>query len=379
MTRRSDVLFVTNFCPHYRVGAFEQLANRVAVRFYFFSDGKERYWEKRNPIGQGKFEAETLAGFNVFGRVRIPRRLLWRMSIDSYEVMVKCTNGLLLLFAAYALAQIRRKKFILWQTIWYLPRTLFHRLAFPLLRFVWFHADAIVTYGLHGRDYLVGNGVAPDKIFVAPQAVDNARFDRIFSVAEKAKVLQRYGLEGKNVILYVGQLIPVKGIEYLLEAYAKMQTADTALVLIGDGPLERELRAKAGGMQNVSFLGYVDQHEIVGLYAIASVFVLPSVSLPTIREAWGLVVNEAMNQGCPVVVTDAVGAGVGGLVANGKNGFVVPERNPTALAEAIHAILSDPGLAARLGEAARTAVSYYDHQHWANGFVEALKYVRRSR
>ena len=66
---------------------------------------------------------------------------------------------------------------------------------------------------------------------------------------------------------------------------------------------------------------------------MADVYVLPSITTRLFKEPWGLVVNEAFNQGVPVIATDAVGAAAGGLVENGVNGFVVPEGNSRAIEE----------------------------------------------
>ena len=82
-------------------------------------------------------------------------------------------------------------------------------------------------------------------------------------------------------------------------------------------------------------MGYVSPEEALTYYATADLFVLPSVTMPTGKEPWGLVVNEAMNQGLPVVATEAVGAAAGGLVQAGVNGFIVPERDSEALAQVI--------------------------------------------
>jgi glycosyltransferase involved in cell wall biosynthesis len=92
----------------------------------------------------------------------------------------------------------------------------------------------------------------------------------------------------------------------------------------------------------------VPHEDLPNCYAAARVFVLPSVISRDFTEPWGLVVNEAMNQGCPVVQTDAVGAGTGELVQDGVNGFIVAERNPENLASAIGGILRDDELSEQM-------------------------------
>jgi glycosyltransferase involved in cell wall biosynthesis len=105
------------------------------------------------------------------------------------------------------------------------------------------------------------------------------------------------------------------------------------------------------------------------------VFVLPSITTLNYKETWGLVVNEAMNQGVPVVVTDAVGAGVGGLVQDGINGFVVPERDAAALAYAIGRLLDDESLRASMGAAAQQTIAAWDNERMVRGFRAAIEYA----
>ena len=120
----------------------------------------------------------------------------------------------------------------------------------------------------------------------------------------------------------------IKGLSYLLEAFAHLKSR-AVLVLAGQGPLEDALRQQAlelGIGDRVRFAGYVSNSEIVPYYATAWVHVLPSVTTGAERagegrETWGLVVNEAFNQGVPSIASAATGVAAGGLVRaeSGKN------------------------------------------------------------
>src|SRR6202043_3091477 len=114
-------------------------------------------------------------------------------------------------------------------------------------------------------------------------------------------------------------------------------------------------------------LDAVGPAELRDMYAAADVLVLPSIATRTFREPWGLVVNEAMNRGLPVIASDAVGAAAGGLVQDGRNGLVVPAGDARALAGAIHGLLDAPPLRIRLGEAGALDVRAYTHEAWASG------------
>ena len=99
---------------------------------------------------------------------------------------------------------------------------------------------------------------------------------------------------------------------------------------------------------------------------------LPSIPTPRFREPWGLVCNEAMHQGRPMVATTAVGAVAGGLVRDGETGLVVAPGDPVALAGAIDRLLTDPALRTRLGDAARQAAAPYTYEAMADAFGLAL-------
>ena len=119
-------------------------------------------------------------------------------------------------------------------------------------------------------------------------------------------------------------------------------------------------------------LDRVSPVELRNFYAACDVLVVPSISTRTFREPWGLVVNEAMNRGLPVIASDAVGAAAGGLVRDGETGLVVPAGDSPALAAAIGRLAGDPGLRARLGAAAAAEVRAFSHGAWAHGFSQAL-------
>jgi glycosyltransferase involved in cell wall biosynthesis len=103
--------------------------------------------------------------------------------------------------------------------------------------------------------------------------------------------------------------------------------------------------------------------------------VIPSITTALDREPWGVVVNEAMHSGVPVIATDAVGAAAGGLVVDGRNGLVVPERDPTALADAMLRLIRDPELATRMGEAARRDVAAFNYPRMAQAFLDAVQFA----
>lgn len=374
----ASVAFVTTFCPHHRVQTFQILARYCDIQYTFFSAGGEWYWQAQHGVSQGDFRFIQVPGIQI-GNTRVTPALLLELWQSQSDVFIKCINGRFALPITYVVARLRRKPFILWTGIWMRLQTPAHRLFFPLTRYIYRHADAVVVYGEHVKRYLVAEGVPPDRIFVAAHAVDNAAY--ALTVPAAAQAARRAALDvapDQKVILYLGRLEEVKGLNYLLEAFAALQRTDAVLVFAGAGSAEARLRAAAEQMgiaRQVRFAGYVPHTEAIQYYALAWASVLPSITLPTGKETWGLVVNEAFNQGVPVVATDAVGAAAGGLVQHGINGFVVPERNATAIADALRLLLDYPDLRARLSENARATIAQWDNERMVLGFRQAIAYV----
>ena len=282
--------------------------------------------------------------------------------------------------ATFLVARLRRKPFILWTEVWTRLQTPAHRLFFPLTRYIYRHADAVVAAGDHTKRYLVNEGVPSERVFVAATAINNQAYNWEVSDKDKASLRQELGIasEQQKIVLYLGRLEEVKGLPYLLEAFASLRRDDTLLILAGKGSKQSHLQQLArekGITDRVIFAGYVPPEQAVPYYSLAHVYVLPSITVTQGKETWGMVVNEAMNQGVPVIATDAVGAAVGGLVQDGVNGFVVPERDSTALAQQLRRILDNPDLRQRLSQNARSVVASWDSEQMVMGFRQAIEYV----
>jgi len=360
------IAFVDYFPTHYRRTLYEELARRFEADFYFFADGRERYWNQRIPlVREGEFRRVELRRFRIAGQAVMPGIALALRS-QRYDAVIKSLNGRLMLPLTYGAARASGVPFVLWTGMWMHPATVVHRLSRPLTEAVYRGADAIVVYGEHVRRFVAATPrVAPEKLFVAGQAVDADRFRGVQPRVDGSA----------PEILYVGQFEERKGLRYLLDAASRLGGAQARLRLIGNGSEEHALRASAARLDNVEVVGHVAQADLPAQLARSRCLVLPSVSTKLDREPWGLVINEAMHAGLPVVATDTVGAAAGGLVRDGENGFIVPERDPEALAGALRRLAADQQLARRLGERARVDAAAFTHARMADAFSDAIEYA----
>jgi glycosyltransferase involved in cell wall biosynthesis len=288
-----------------------------------------------------------------------------------YRAVIAGLDGRIALPGAYAAARARRVPFVLWATIWAHPRTPAHALSFFPTRHLYRTADAVATYGPHVSRYVERYRGTDAGVVVAPQAVDVDHFGAPVTDADRAAAREQAGGPGTELlVLYVGRLEREKGIVTLVDAWLGANLGPGArLAVAGSGPLETLLEEE---LPEARLLGQVTADALPALYAAADVLVLPSIHTASFREPWGLVVNESMLQRTPVVASDAVGAAAGGLVRDGRNGFVVPAGDPDALATRLRALAADGQLRAKLGATGREDAAGYTPAAWATGMGRAL-------
>jgi glycosyltransferase involved in cell wall biosynthesis len=360
------VALLTTYLAAYRVPLYERLAARHGVEVLCFGGG-ERYvppWfaDLDAQLAAAAFPARRIRG--VGGAIAAAR---------DHDAVIAPFAGGVILPAAYAAARLNRRPFVLWASVWAQPRSWAHLVALPAVRHIYRDADAVVTYGEHVRRFVANLRGRDDDVFVAPQAVETELFARAVGEDEIAAFRRHHELNHGPLALFVGRLVPEKGVALLLEAWRGLG-ADATLVLVGDGPLGDAARAAAPF--GVRWLGPLRREQLPVAYASAAFALLPSIPTARFREPWGLVCNEAMHQGRTVVASDMVGAVAGGLVRDEETGLVVPAGDATALARAIARLLGDERLRLRLGEAARETVGAYTYDAMAEAFGAALAVAR---
>jgi glycosyltransferase involved in cell wall biosynthesis len=164
-------------------------------------------------------------------------------------------------------------------------------------------------------------------------------------------------------------LQPWKGPFDLLEAFARASTPESYLVFAGDGALRSSLEkrsAELGIADRVRFLGFMNQSQLPSVYCASDMLVLPSH-----YDAFGLVVNEAMICGLPLVISDCVGAKFD-LLRPGETGYIFPIGDVDALAAILKELLHDPEKRARMGAAARHRMESWSPREFADGVARAV-------
>ena len=252
------------------------------------------------------------------------------------------------------------------------------KLAIKRQFFTWLkpRVSAVLSIGDENTAYWKHNFGEDLPIFPCCYAVDNAYFQQECANAAKTREQFRASLgldPARPIILFAGKLIPRKRCGDLLEACLKLSETwhgepKPYLLIVGDGE-ERstlETRAKEASAGNIRFLGFRNQSELPRFYDLCNVFVLTSVD-----EPWGLSVNEVMNAGRPVVVSDQVGCQKN-LVHPGINGFVVPAGNVAALAVSLRTVLTDQNKALVMGAESLRIIADHSFEQDVSGLRAAL-------
>ena len=212
-------------------------------------------------------------------------------------------------------------------------------------------ADRIIAFSPHERDAMARLYAADaNKITLVPCGVDL----EVFRPLNQKDVRSSLGLNGEKILLYVGRVEPIKGLDLLVETAAQMDSEDGVRMIVvgadvnGDREMDRvrQLAREKDLEDKIDFVGQVDHDDLPLYYNAADVCVVPSY-----YESFGLVALESMACGTPVVATRV--GGLSTIIHHGRTGYLKSWRCPEAFANSVEMIISSNGLQQSMGEAAR--------------------------
>lgn len=234
-------------------------------------------------------------------------------------------------------------------------------------------SSGVLVPGRAARNHAMGLGVPSQRIFLAPNSVDTDRFRPAPSRQKREEFRSVLGLPGGTLCLYVGGLSERKGLRVLLQAFrsSRRKLPDIHLVIVGEGPLREALSGHVDGDSvlkgHVHLAGFCSEEQLPLYYSACDLFVFP-----TRYDIWGMVLNEAMSSGLPVISSDGAGASMD-LVDEGVTGYRVTAEDSEALEEALTRLGGDSALRQRMGHNARRRIlSGFTPRHQADGVVRAV-------
>lgn len=262
---------------------------------------------------------------------------------EKPEVIVSNVSTSARTVTAFLYALFFRKKIVLWMEEWregvyrgITPKSVFCRFRRLVGRKIIARCDAVIAGGTKAREYVLSKRGNSRGVFMARQcAVDQQKQPVCGETLEK-------GWASGFTFLYLGRIVPYKGLDILIKAFARlrMQRNDVFLLVAGEGEFRAECEklCRILKIDGVKFLGAVEPARAKDVYALADVFVLPGRVIGNLYEGWGLVINEAMSMGLPVITTDSAGAAFD-MVVPGFNGMIVPNGNVDELFRAMARII----------------------------------------
>jgi glycosyltransferase involved in cell wall biosynthesis len=231
--------------------------------------------------------------------------------------------------------------------------------------------SGFVVPGNAAREYLrADKNVSENLIFTAPNAVDNELFAAATDSARQSAAARRQEMVlPSRYFLFAGRLVREKGVFELLSAYAKLDESmrqQVGLVFVGDGVSRRQLEEQAASISPgvIQFAGFAQREQLAIYYALAEMLVLP-----TYADTWGLVVNEAMACGLPVILSRAAGCATE-LVREHWNGLLVQPRDVSSLALAMQTLAVQRDLCASMGANSAQHISHYSPKEWSHGISQ---------
>jgi len=318
---------------------------------------------------------DTDSSLNGFFSVVCPG--IWREITQSdYDIIWLHGYNYLGLILAFVAAKFAKKKiFYRSETHLRLSRSPLKRIARDTALRIYFRMiDGFLAIGTLNRRYYETLGVPACKITLVPYTVDNEKFYPVATLqnASRRDKLSAYGLDPNlPTIIYCSKFSVRKNPELVLRAFHQFCGGDQRanLLMAGSGPLLDSVKKTAETLDcsNIYFTGFVNQNELPSLLQCGNLFVLASEN-----EPWGLVINEAMASGMPILSTSSIGSAYD-LVEDGVNGKHLPELSIDCIAQHLATLTRDSEELRVMGLKSLEKMSEWNYQKCLDGVVKNLQ------
>ena len=363
MHAKPTVVYWNNGVSHYIVGRFNAVARRANLKFEAWLSKARlpgRGWEV-DPA-QWEFPVRVIPfrprlGLSLQVPVAELQEIKPALMVSGYST----ASWVLGSFAASAMGARTTFRVLPTYDTW-VPRSL----PKEFLKHLIFRAtDGVKVAGRDGAAFAHRYGMSRDRTIPVTQSVDVEHYAtaRHVSATTRESERKRLALHG-CVFIYVGRLWAKKGLDYLFDAYRRVREVvpDVSLLLVGDGVDEGHYREMARGVTGVVFAGFVQPRDLPRYYALGDVMVFP-----TLGDPHGLVVEEAMAAGLPVISSESAGD-IRNRLPDARAGYVVPPANPAVMADRMLRLARDSALRTSLAREAGRIVCVRNHEHYAVDF-----------
>lgn len=369
------LVVITEIIAPYRIPVFNALAQhpRIELRVIFLAktDPSTRQW--RVYADEMQFAYEILPSWRTRLKkynLLLNQKVVAALRKSNPQTIVCGGYNYLASWQALRWARRNQVRFLLWCESTAKDHRSGHRMVESLKKNFFDKCDGCIVPGTLAGEYARQIGVSSENIFIAPNAVNNDLFATRANDARQnaTRVRAELGLPSRYFI-FSGRLVRSKGVFELWEAYGSLNEklrSQFGLVFAGDGPLRPELEKIAKSIHPgiLHFAGFVHRDELAYYYGLADCLVFPTHSDP-----WGLVVNEAMACGLPVICGQSAGCAADLVRANGR--LIDPE-NVDQLVHAMEEVVSDEDLRREMSRESLSIICGYSPEICATGIAEAV-------
>lgn len=356
------VLFLTNIPSPYRVNFFNELGRYCELTVLYERErADDREWDSNKNINyQAIYLKGIKKGNDTALCVSVIKYLLKRYDhviVGGYST----PTGML----AIEFLRLIRKKYIMNCDGGFI-RFNEKKINYILKKHFISKAKLYLSTGKSCTKYLEYYGAKKDNIHVYPftSLYKNEILLTTLTEKEKKELKEKLRIFDHKIVIYVGQMIHRKGIDVLLKA-ASLVSKDIKFYIIGGEPtLEYTNLIKKLDLKNIKFIKFIQKDELFKYYQVADLFVLP-----TREDIWGLVINEAMANGLPIITTDTCVAGIE-LVK--ENGYIIKSEDYKELARKINTIFTHKDISSQFSKVSLNNISDYNIENMAKTIYSIL-------
>ncbi|WP_310199003.1 glycosyltransferase family 4 protein [Neobacillus niacini] len=351
-------MFLTNLPSPYRIDFFNELGKISDLTVVFErsrSTSRDSRW--RSVLKETNFNEVYIKGVNIGDESSISLGAIRLIKRNNYDAIVISGYSSITSMLTILYLNICKIPFILSVDGGIIGNE--SKFKYNLKKYLISKASLWLSTGKATTDYLIHYGAKREKINVYPFTSIKKSDIRISIPTLKSNYKEKLGMKEKKIILSVGQFIYRKGYDVLLEACSKMDKDIGVYIVGGSPPKEYTILKEKFKLDNVYFIDFKTKSELSDYYMAADLFILP-----TREDIWGLVINEAMAHGLPIITTENCVAGLE-LVLSGENGYIIPVNNSKEIIDKTIGILADENLQLSMSEKSLDIISNYTIENMA--------------
>lgn len=369
-----NVLYLTNIPSPYRVSFFNELGklcNLVVLFERKNSNEREISWHNYDFMN---FDGIFLKGIKYKANKALSIDALKYLSDKKFDFII--VGGYATPTGALAISYLKMKKraFIL-NIDGGMINNVEHKFKYSIKKWFISSADLWLSTSQVSSSYLEYYGADTNSIYKYPfTSISYSDIEKqIISEDKKMKIKKMLKIPEDKIILAVGSFIKRKGFDTLLKSCVNLESNIGVYIIGGKPPTEYLNLVKSLNLKNIHFLDHKKEDEIKNYYKSSDVFVLP-----TREDIWGLVVNEAMAYGLPVITTDKCVAGLE-LIENYENGFIISVDDEKELRKRINEVLFNKSLSTKMSNNNLRISSIYTIENMAKQTINILNETKKSR